>query len=96
MEDDPTQQTTENWVAGKTKKGHSIRIKPNNMGHFYIIIDKTKRLPGKLEGLYTSIVSAQQSVNAYLIEEDYVYKTEAIDRALEESNGKRASRTSKR
>lgn len=95
MEDDPTRQTILNWVAGKTKGGKDIRVKPNNMGHFYIEY-ALGTLPKALSGLYTSIPDAQNAVNAYLVSTNYVYKRDSINKAVEENDAKRASRSSKR
>lgn len=96
MEDDPTSQTSLNWVAGKTRNGKTIRVKPNGIGLFFIELIGGGKKPKALMGEFTSVTSAQETVDRYLVSASYVHKRDAMNKAEEESNAKSTARTSKR
>lgn len=88
MEDTQTQQTSVNWVAGKTKNGKTIKVLPDGTGLFRIELTSGGKLPKELSGRYTGITAAQEAVNAYLVKASYVHKRDKERKAREGNDGK--------
>lgn len=94
MDVDIDTQTSLNWVAGKTRNGKTIVVRPNGTGLFYIEMLGGGKKPDALKGEYTGITAAQEAVNMYLVSASYVHKRNARDKAEEESNAKKSTGTS--
>lgn len=81
----PPIQTVENWVAGKTRNGKTLFIRPCGRGLYTIHMDGGGRFPKALKGSYTSIQAAQDSVDTYLTQLTYITKQQVEDRKAKEN-----------
>ena len=84
----PEEQTTENWVAGKTRNGKKLYIRPAGFGLYNINMDGGGKFPKALKGNYTSIAEAQDCVDRYLTNLTYITRKQVEERKDKENASK--------
>jgi len=74
------QRTSEKWVAGKTKSGKDLVVKPDGRGLFYVEQIGGGKKAKEFSGKFTGYMSAQKAVDAYRIKTNYAYRMKKTEK----------------